>query len=193
MILTQEYLRQQSNERDINDYAQERIMNENASVFSENRGYDLFISHSFHDKKLVLTLVRLFNDAKYSVYVDWINDSGLDRTNVTIKTAKIIRNRIAQCKGLSYIATNNIVNSKWCPWELGLGDGLNNGRSCILPVMQEGSSFRGTEYIGMYPYIEYEKISGENTYQFWIVDPNDSSKYSSLRNWLNGGSLKEHN
>ncbi|MGE4587964.1 MAG: TIR domain-containing protein [Acidaminococcaceae bacterium] len=183
MILTQEFLGRQASIRDINEYSENRIMNENA-MFSKNNSYDLFISHSFFDKKLVLTLVQLFNDAQYSVYVDWINDSSLDRKNVTSETAKIIRKRIAQCKGLAYIATKNIVSSKWCPWELGLGDGINNGRSCILPVMQEGSSFRGTEYIGMYPYIEYESD------KFWVVDQNDSSKYTSLRNWLAGYSLK---
>lgn len=83
----------------------------------------MFISHSFLDKKLILTLIDLFNNAGYSVYVDWINDKTLDRNNVSPKTAKVIKNRISDCKGLSYIATGNIINSKWCPWELGLADG----------------------------------------------------------------------
>ena len=192
MILTQEYLRQQSYKRNIDAYSQREIMNENINIFFEKGRYDLFISHSFLDKELILTLVKLFNENRYSVYVDWIHDSSLDRTNVTPKTAKIIKERILQCKGLAYIATSNIVNSKWCPWELGLGDGLHKGRSCILPVIKQGSAFKGTEYIGIYPYIEYEKVQGKNSYDFWVIDPEDSSKYDSLRNWINGNSLEKH-
>lgn len=192
MILTQEYLRQQSYQRNIDIYSQREIINENTNIFSKKGKYDLFISHSFLDKELILTLVKLFNENSYSVYVDWIHDSSLDRTNVTSKTAKIIRDRIVQCKGLAYISTSNIINSKWCPWELGLGDGLNKGRSCILPVMEKGDSFKGTEYIGIYPYIEYEKIQGKNSYDFWVIDPDDPSKYISLRSWLDGNNLKKH-
>ncbi len=121
------------------------------------------------DKKLILTLIDLFNNAGYSVYVDWINDKTLDRNNVSPKTAKVIKNRISDCKGLSYIATGNIINSKWCPWELGLADGMLNGRSCILPVMEETGTFKGLEYLGLYPYIEYEKIRGKNTYEIRTI------------------------
>lgn len=146
MILTNEFLRKESIKRDINNASKTRILNENYAVFSKKESYDLFISHSFLDKKLILTLIDLFNNAGYSVYVDWINDKTLDRNNVSSKTAKVIKNRISDCKGLSYIATGNIINSKWCPWELGLADGMLNGRSCILPVMEETGTFIGLEY-----------------------------------------------
>ena len=170
MILTNEFLRRESIKRDISNASETRILNENYMVFSKKESYDLFISHSFLDKKLILTLIDLFNNAGYSVYVDWIDDKNLDRNNVSPKTANVIKNRISNCKGLSYIATRNIVNSKWCPWELGLADGMLNGKSCILPVMEESSTFKGLEYLGLYPYIEYEKISGKSTYEFWVID-----------------------
>lgn len=67
-----------------------------------------------------------------------------------------------------------------------------NGRSCILPVMEETGTFKGLEYLGLYPYIEYEKISGKNTYEFWVIDQGDSSRYASLRSWLNGATLERH-
>lgn len=116
----------------------------------------------------------------------------MDRNNVSPKTANVIKKRISNCKGLSYIATRNIVNSKWCPWELGLADGMLNGKSCILPVMEESSTFKGLEYLGLYPYIEYEKISGKSTYEFWVIDQGDSSRYASLKSWLNGAALERH-
>lgn len=193
MILTQEFLMRESTKRGISIASERKILAENAIFFSKKECYDLFISHSFLDKKLILTLINLFNKAGYSVYVDWINDPNLDRDNVSSKTANVIKKRIANCKGLSYIATRNIVNSKWCPWELGLADGRLNGRSCILPVMKEKSTtFRGVEYLGIYPFIEYDKIIGEDKYEFWVVDQNDSSKYNILRKWLNGDSLQKH-
>lgn len=192
MILTNEFLRKESIKRDISNASETRILNENYTVFSKKESYDLFISHSFLDKKLILTLIDLFNNAGYSVYVDWIDDKNLDRNNVSPKTANVIKNRISNCKGLSYIATRNIVNSKCCPWELGLADGMLNGRSCILPVMEESSTFKGLEYLGLYPYIEYEKISGRSTYEFWVIDQGDSSRYASLKSWLNGAALERH-
>ena len=164
MILTNEFLRRESIKRDISNVSETRVLNENYTVFSKKESYDLFISHSSLDKKLILTLIDLFNNAGYSVYVDWIDDKNLDRNNVSPKTANVIKNRISNCRGLSYIATRNIVNSKWCPWELGLADGILNGKSCILLVMEKSSTFKGLKYLGLYPYIEYEKISG--TYEF---------------------------
>lgn len=192
MILTNEFLSRESVKRDISNASETRILNENYAVFSQKETYDLFISHSFFDKKLILTLIDLFNNADYSVYVDWINDKTLDRNNVSPKTAKVIKNRISDCKGLSYIATGNITNSKWCPWELGLADGMLNGRSCILPVMEETVTFKGLEYLGLYPFIEYEKVRNKNIYEFWVIDQGDSSRYVSLRNWLNGATLERH-
>ena len=192
MILTNEFLSREYVKRDISNASETRILNENYAVFSQKESYDLFISHSFFDKKLILTLIDLFNNADYSVYVDWINDKTLDRNNVSPKTAKVIKNRISDCKGLSYIATGNITNSKWCPWELGLADGMLNGRSCILPVMEETVTFKGLEYLGLYPFIEYEKVRNKNIYEFWVIDQGDSSRYVSLRNWLNGATLERH-
>ena len=67
-----------------------------------------------------------------------------------------------------------------------------NGRSCILPVMEETVTFKGLEYLGLYPFIEYEKVRNKNIYEFWVIDQGDSSRYVSLRNWLNGATLERH-
>ena len=90
MILSKSYLSQQAERRNITEYGQqkEQIIYENTdlsmrydSVQKRNiREYDIFLSHSSLDKKLVLTLVNLFNEAGYSVYVDWIEDTQLDRS-----------------------------------------------------------------------------------------------------------------
>ena len=56
----------------------------------------MVILHSFLDKRLILTLIDLFNNVGYSVYVDWINDKNLGRNNVSPKTANVIKNRISK-------------------------------------------------------------------------------------------------
>lgn len=82
----------------------------------------MFISHSFLDKKLILTLIDLFNNAGYSVYVDWIDDKNLDRNNVSPKTANVIKNRISNCKGylispLEILLIQNGVHGNWV-WQM---------------------------------------------------------------------------
>lgn len=188
MILTREFLQSEARRRDINNSSQSRILNESHKLyFSQKENYDLFLSHSYLDKALVLTLVDLFTKAGYYIYVDWIDDVQLDRRNVTASTANFIKTRIKQCKGLSYVSTSNIVSSKWCPWELGVADGLHDGKACILPILNQGNSYNGQEYLGLYPYIEYNRRNNSDyVYDFWVHDPKDRRKYIVLRNWLSG-------
>lgn len=157
--------------------------------FSEQIKYDLFISHSFKDKQLIEGLYQLFDEAGYRVYVDWIDDSNLDRTNVNEKTAALLKKRMNFCKALAYISTENTPSSKWCPWELGFGDG-KLGLVCILPVMQ--GSYIGQEYLGLYPYLDYETPEGETKKDFWVNDPRVPDKYIRLKCWLGGESLEVH-
>jgi len=193
MILSQAYLRsiaQKNNFR--TDSAQSKILNENKAIRSAQTHYDLFVSHSYLDKVLVVTLVNLFNKAGYSVYVDWIVDSQLDRNSVNRKTASIIRQRMNRAKGLAYIATSNTTNSRWCPWELGYVDGKKGGMCTILPILKEPSSiFKGQEYLGLYPYLVYEKESESNRFNFWVEE--SSEVYIILSEWLNGSKPMRHN
>ena len=56
------------------------------------RGFYIFLSHSFLDKDEVEGLYIELTNQGYSVYVDWIIDPHLDRTNVTKASAKLIQN-----------------------------------------------------------------------------------------------------
>lgn len=161
----------------------------NSVRFSTATTYDLFISHSFRDRDIVIGLSHLFTSAGYKVYIDWIDDGNLDRKNVTQETASLIKRRINCSLGLSYISTSNSVISKWCPWELGVGDG-RHGKVCILPIMNV--PFNGQEYLGLYPYLEYSQVLGQSRYEFWVYDQNDHNRYRVLSEWLKGESLISH-
>lgn len=196
MLLSKNFLTQEAVKRNIMEYGtkEKQILNENANLskrydFAEGKAYDIFLSHSSLDKKLILTLVNLFNEAGYSVYVDWIEDIQLDRSNVNRITAQVLRDRMTASKGLSYVVTTNSTNSKWCPWELGYFDGKKKGRCCILPIM-DSQSFHGQEYLGLYPYLDYEH-NKQNEYEFW-VNNQESDEYIKLRDWLEGKNPYKH-
>ena len=181
MILTERRLRQAASE--VRSEIEHSSITKRMFAYDSAIHYDLFFSHSFKDKDLVTGLYHLFYKANYKVYIDWIDDITLDRTNVTPNTASIIKSRIMNSNGISYIATSNSTSSKWCPWELGVADGAK-GKVCILPVMDD--SFKGQEYLGLYPYIEYARISGKPDYDFWIHDQKNTQKYIILKDWLAG-------
>lgn len=184
VILTESMLRMAASE--VKNKSQ--YLSENAR-FASLLKYDLFISHSFSDKELIVGLYHLFEESGYKVYIDWIDDTSLDRSNVNAETAITIRKRIASSKGLAYISTQNITFSRWCPWELGVSDGMHN-RACILPVMN--SRFSGQEYLGIYPYLELAQVRSSSQYDFLICDPQDTSIYVVLRDWLNGEQPYKH-
>lgn len=188
MILTEDFLKNEVNKySSLNKFS---LLLENRK-FDNNKSYDLFISHSFMDKQLVEVLYKKFEEAGYKVYIDWKEEKLQNRENVSADTAKILRERMNRCSGLSYIATGNIINSKWCPWELGYADGKKN-RAAILPILKDSSKeYKGLEYLGIYPYIDYEVTKG-GRYEFWVNDVKDKSKYSNLRDWLGTGELQEH-
>jgi hypothetical protein len=107
------------------------------------------------------------------MYVDWIDDAQLSRTNVSSYTAPVIRNRMKYYRSLIYTFSANSVLSKWARWELGYFDGFN-GKVAVLPIVdgpQTGEDYRGAEFIGIYPYITKAMTSifvQENS-QIWRV------------------------
>ena len=119
--------------------------------------FDIFLSHSFDDKEIVHGLYLELTAKGYKVYVDWIIDSHLDRSNVTKSSAELIRRRMKSSKSLLLAISANAAMSKWMPWELGYVDG-NTNRCAIIPVSEEASSYRSfnrVEYLKLYPYIEF--------------------------------------
>lgn len=192
MIISQNFLNSIAKENNITEYSEESILLENRNYFfksedfSGTRSYDVFLSHSYLDRVQVLALVKLFNKHHFSVYVDWIEDKQLNRREVNLKTANLLRERMKQSKSLSYLTTKNITDSRWCPWELGYFDGLKQSKCCILPIMEYNSKFNGQEYLGLYSYLEYASLTGvDRGCDFYICNQN-RTKFIKLRDWING-------
>lgn len=123
--------------------------------FNETGGYDVFLSHSIRDDLLVLGLKRELERMRLTVYVDWIEEPGLDRDHVSPKTAARLRERMRSCQTLVYATSTNASASKWVPWELGFFDGYH-GRSkvAICPIEDGTGSIQGQEYLGVYKRLE---------------------------------------
>ncbi|MBN8431566.1 toll/interleukin-1 receptor domain-containing protein [Microbulbifer salipaludis] len=122
--------------------------------------FDVFLSHSSKDAELVLGVKEILTRKGIKVYVDWQDDPQANRESVSAETAELLRARMKQSKSLIFLATDNASGSKWMPWELGYFDGFSGGSVAVLPVLDyASSSFRGQEYLGLYPTVDKGQYS----------------------------------
>ena len=77
--------------------------------------FDIFLSHSFSDQRLILGIWLSLEDMGYKVYVDWIHNRQLSRETVNKETASVLRQRMLSCKSLFFATTANSSSSKWMP------------------------------------------------------------------------------
>lgn len=143
------------------------ILESEARSATSYENYDVFLSHSSKDAELVLGVKEILEGMGIKVYVDWHDDPQANRENVTVETAELLRSRMKQSKSLIFLATNNAADSKWMPWELGYFDGFSGGSVAVLPVVDyEGASFKGQEYLGLYPIVDKGKYVDGRTDTF---------------------------
>lgn len=128
-----------------------------ATILDEARAtkldhFDVFLSHSRMDRKLVLGAKELIERENLTVYVDWIEDGEIEREAVDKDRAAMLRVRMSQCTALFYAHTPNASLSRWCPWELGYFDALKapDEQVYVMAIVEEGQVFEGQEYLGLY-------------------------------------------
>ena len=135
--------------------ASSQALAEAARTFSGYKTYDVFLSHSYQDADVILGVKSIIESFGLSVYVDWIDDGGLDRSKVTVRTAEILRVRMRQSSSLLYVHSSQSTDSKWMPWELGYFDGFRPTFVWILPlVIASDSEYKEQEYLGLYPTVD---------------------------------------
>ncbi|ERG68203.1 MULTISPECIES: TIR domain-containing protein [Exiguobacterium] len=164
----------------------EKILKHASSSFDYGKKYDVFISHSFHDAEVIHGL-KIFIENIYSldVYIDWIDDPELDRSQVNKSTADRLRSRMNNCKTMLVAYSESSPESKWVPWEIGYFDS-KVGRIAILPITKtytNSEEFIGQEYLSLYSYgVHGTNENGEIT--IWIQD--NPNKYIDLARWVTG-------
>jgi hypothetical protein len=150
----------------------------------------IFLSHKHDELEQLEGAISFLKDNGVDVYVDWL-DEGMPKTT-SGQTAVRIKEKIRENDKFILLATEAAINSKWCNWELGLGDAakyINN--IAILPIKKDYSDFSGNEYLEIYPYIiRFNQITNfrNNIYPSgaYVVFPsiNGNNKIMSLREWI---------
>ena len=157
------------------------ILNESKTP-SDSKKFDIFLSHSFNDRDIILGLRQSIVDKGFSVYVDWIEDAQLDRNNVSRETVEIIRKRMNNCKSLIYAFSDNAKESTWMPWELGFMDGIKEKKVAIMQINESNNAnsiiYERREYLSIYYVVDKSAAS------LWINA--DDGSYVNYKDWLNG-------
>ncbi|EHK5158191.1 toll/interleukin-1 receptor domain-containing protein [Vibrio parahaemolyticus] len=186
---------QREMQRSTNIYkSKSQVLNESVIAFNKYRTYDIFLSHSSKDSELILGVKSTLEDLGYSVYVDWVDDAQLDRSQVNEATAALLRERMNASKSLFYVTTENSITSKWMPWECGYFDGVKE-KVAILPIKQYSFSneYSGQEYLSLYPYcLKGNDTSGNPrlwihkdkeyylVYEAWVKTKRDSIEWRKI-------------
>jgi hypothetical protein len=173
-----------------------KSLNESLKEFSAESKSDkvtIFLSHKHDELTELDSAISFIKNFKVNVYVDWL-DEGMP-ANTSGQTASRIKRKIIENDKFILLATEAAISSKWCNWELGFGDShkyIDN--IAIFPIRDDYSNFTGSEYLQIYPRIEYvesntvsRKIGGYFEEGYYVISPkNDdgTSFYTKIEEWL---------
>lgn len=97
-------------------------------------------------------LIELLAEQGIYIYVDR-NDSSMPRIT-SGETARKIKERIKELQLFFFLGTENGLNSKWCPWELGVADSFKRWEDIlIIPVADSSGRFKGNEYLQIFKHL----------------------------------------
>lgn len=157
-----------------------------------NHKLSVFLSHK-HDELEHLERVRfLLEKVHTSVYVDWADLAMQHPTDRT--TAEALKDKIKKYDKFIFIASDAAIDSKWCNWEIGYGDAqkYESNKIVIFPIKQDNREWKGSEYLQLYPSIEY--YDGSSRYSdtnniipegFYVKYQYNNNHIEPLWKWLN--------
>ncbi len=147
-------------------------------------GKNLFLSHSSKDTELLPAVIHILENHGASVYVD-DGDQRLPETP-SAETAQMLRSAIQECPCFVVFVTTNSKDSKWIPWELGLGDGYKKPPHVALFPTATGATEQAwaeREYLGLYRRIVWGTIIGWSK-PGWMVYDHHSKTADGLAEWI---------
>lgn len=143
-----------------------------------------FLSHSSQDDELMPVVVEILENHGAQVYLDTKDPtlSTCSGRGVAIQ----LRSRIKSSKKFVVFVSDNVKDSKWVPWELGVSDGYKNSRNtAIFPTVEKSyeTAWLSQEYLGAYDRIVWGALTGysENLWMVWNQDENTAC---TLAEWL---------
>ena len=143
---------------------------------------DVFLAHSLQDANVVLGIKNLLKHFGFSSFVDWA-DGGpvLSRTDISSATAAELRLQIRKSRALLVCTSDASRASRWVPWEIGFADGVGKPVA-VLPLITQATTFPGSEYLELYPYVEKEH-STTGRELLWI---REGEGFAELSEWIDG-------
>ena len=151
---------------------------------SEKAGKTVFLSHSSADDDLLPGVIRIIEGAGGAVYVDK-RDPTLKQLDI-LEIANRLRAAVRTCRKFVLLVTPRSKDSKWIPWELGLGDGVNGDANVALFPSAEQSydqQWSEQEYLGIYQRIIWGNFTGEENGQWMVLDHRKNTA-RKLGEWL---------
>jgi hypothetical protein len=122
-----------------------------------------FLSYTSKDRELALGLKAALENSGWKVYID-VSDGTLPET-ASKETAVILRSRIEENYWFMFLATQYSAASKWCPWEIGVADGMKGSDRVLIATTSDASGKAyGVEYLQLYRRIGINQESGEYEY-----------------------------
>ena len=151
---------------------------------STREGKTVFLSHSSADNDLVPGAVSILEGHGGKVYVDK-KDPALQQLEI-VEVASRLRSAVRVCRKFVLLVTPKSKDSKWIPWELGLGDGANRDVNVALFPSAETfveQQWSEQEYLGLYQRIIWGDLVGESNFQ-WLVLDHRKNTATKLGDWL---------
>lgn len=161
-----------------------RIIAETAAAGPDDE-FEVFLSHSSNEPEdILLGVCETLHDFGLTVYVDKYSDPQLSPDKVDRATATLLRQRMRASRSLLYVYSRHSRRSRWMPWELGFFDG-HNGKVGVLPVtLSQEETFKGEEYVSLYPFVDRELTKDASTTALWINRTRDT--YARFDLWVRG-------
>lgn len=117
--------------------------------FSKTGEVTVFLSHKHEEGEDLKNGIALLKSLGVSVYVDWMEEMPRSTSG---DTANKLKKKIIENKKFVLLATEKAISSKWCNWELGLGDAAKYiNHIALLPVKDDYGAWSGSEYLQIYP------------------------------------------
>jgi hypothetical protein len=149
-------------------------------------GKTVFLSHSTADDDLVAGVTLILENHGGKVYVDH-KDPSLPGEDL-IAIGEHLRTIVRGCGKLVLLASPRSKDSKWIPWELGLGDGMHHEGNVALFPSAESSydiTWSEREYLSLYRRIVWGLLEERGVEEYcWFLWDYRKNTGLRLKNWL---------
>jgi len=181
---------------ELKDISDKKILREGITLnkiiynASQKENRNIFLSYSSKDSDVLPAVIEILEGHNGRVYIDK-GDNRLPNPP-SVETAEILKDTIKKLPRMVVFVTDNSKDSKWIPWELGLGDGAKtNYDIAIFPSSDKmyDTTWLEQEYLGLYRRIVWGKLKGHKD-ELWMVLNFKNNTANPLSDWLDTNSTR---